>query len=266
MIVKFPLKTAVIDDDPSSLVLLAGLLSSVKEIDAKTFERPEDALEQIREDDFKLVITDISMPAINGSDLLREVASLRKGIVGVVVTNKYSIIDSHACFQDGAWHYILKPISREQIFSVIREVLAHFERWNGIFQEVSSHRNKSSFDSQSFNAIDITAILRTVDGDKKLIREISKEFVSSCPELMSRLQVAIQSENMDAVEKVAHQLRGSASNFHARRIVDLAVKLELLGQSQNTDGMSDLHQNLEVQLALMLSELKVLCTDEDLAS
>jgi len=263
MIINFILKVAIVDDDTSTLRLLEGLLSTIGRVEVNSFENPVTALEEIRREDYHLLITDLKMKEMLGNDLIREVSSLRKGIISIIITSRKTFMDSHSCFRAGAWDYLLKPVSREQLFSTMREIITHFDRWNDIFREIStkSHGHNGSkltesFDPHNYKTIDLDAILYTLDNDQQLLRDISNQFIENCTQLVDEIKNSLDVGDIVSAKRVAHQLKGSASNFHAKRVVDLAEQLELLDSGKNLDRAASLFSSLQDELVSMISELK----------
>ncbi|MGZ3901666.1 MAG: response regulator [Bacteroidia bacterium] len=71
-----------------------------------------------------LILTDVNMPILNGLELLKELKKnpLLKNIpVFIISTSKNEKIESE-CLKNGALKYYLKPISTEDLKSIISEV------------------------------------------------------------------------------------------------------------------------------------------------
>lgn len=79
--------------------------------------------------------------------------------------------------------------------------------------------------------LDSTAILDRVGGDVDFLDEIASLFAEDCPRLLADIRSAIASESPGALERAAHTLKGSVSNFGAETAREAAFRLEMLGRS-----------------------------------
>lgn len=71
-----------------------------------------------------LVITDVRMPGLSGIDLIREVRQRHPAIELVVITGYATIEGAVEALQSGAWDYLAKPFTDEELFQTVRRALA----------------------------------------------------------------------------------------------------------------------------------------------
>lgn len=83
----------------------------------------EAALEKLRAEKFDLLLTDLTMPGINGIALLRAALSIDPELVGVIMTGQGSITSAVEAMKEGALDYILKPFKVSVILPVIARAL-----------------------------------------------------------------------------------------------------------------------------------------------
>lgn len=136
MIVTYPIKIAVVDDDATQLAILKGFLGSNPDFEVTYFDKATAALEAIKKENFRVLITDLMMPTMPGDTLLREISNLQKGIVCIVITGGKTYVETLTCFNAGAWNYIKKPIQKDQLDDTLSLVKDHFDRWNQIFKKM----------------------------------------------------------------------------------------------------------------------------------
>ncbi len=72
---------------------------------------------------YDLVFTDMTMPEMTGAELAREVLSLRPGLPIILATGYSEIIDQGKAEHIGIKKFMLKPIKRQDLSKVVREVL-----------------------------------------------------------------------------------------------------------------------------------------------
>src|SRR5829696_8848101 len=78
--------------------------------------------------------------------------------------------------------------------------------------------------------IDLDAVLERVGGDGELLREIIGIFLQEYPTLVANIGSSAENRDGRALERSAHTLKGSVSNFSARWATQAAGDLELIGR------------------------------------
>jgi HPt (histidine-containing phosphotransfer) domain-containing protein len=105
---------------------------------------------------------------------------------------------------------------------------------------------------------DRSVALSRVGGDAELLKEIAVLFLDDYPKSMSDLRAAIECGDAKRVERAAHSLKGSVSNFGARSAVDAALHLETMGRAQKLVEVEQTFHTLELSLAALHIELESL--------
>lgn len=113
-----------VDDDEALLYLVPRRLRRMgfevtAHLDART------AIEDFRSrpNAFDAVVSDYNMPSMNGSDLVRELHSIRPGVATIVTSGYIRDEDALASREAGAHALIGKPSSIEEMAALIQEVL-----------------------------------------------------------------------------------------------------------------------------------------------
>jgi two-component system response regulator HydG len=102
-------RVLVIDDDAGMCDLLQdGLGRSGFQVVART--SASEAVRTLEAEDFDAVVTDLSMPGMNGTDLCRRVAANRPDIPVIVITAFGSLETATAAIRAGAYDFITKPL------------------------------------------------------------------------------------------------------------------------------------------------------------
>jgi PAS domain S-box-containing protein len=78
---------------------------------------------QSRPDRFDLVITDMTMPNMTGTELAKEIMSIRPGIPVILCTGFSETISPEKAKAIGLREFIIKPLLKNQLAAVIRRVL-----------------------------------------------------------------------------------------------------------------------------------------------
>ena len=105
---------------------------------------------------------------------------------------------------------------------------------------------------------DRAVALSRVGGDAELLKEIAILFLDDYPKSLSELRQAVAAGDARRVERGAHGLKGSVSNFGARPAVDAAMELETMGRAQKLVEVEQVLHTLELALAALRPELESL--------
>ncbi len=112
--------------------------------------------------------------------------------------------------------------------------------------------------AQTEAAVDRELALSRVGGDVELLREIAALFLEEYPRVLEELRAAIARGDAKDLERTAHGLKGSVSNFGARTAVEGARMLESMGRAQQMADVGPAIHTLELALAALKPELEAL--------
>lgn len=107
------LKVILVDDELSALELLKFKLSTLfPQLNIiGAYQKPEQALKEIRIKQPDIVFLDIEMPRMNGFELLSDLGSIEFEVIFVTAYNEYAL----KAIKQSAVDYVLKPVSDEEI-------------------------------------------------------------------------------------------------------------------------------------------------------
>src|SRR5215470_11959436 len=115
------LRVLLVDDNASVLRFLASAFSS-NGCQITTASTAEQALEQLSDDPYDLVVSDIKMPGLSGLDLLRAVKGKQPGTPVVLITGVPSVNSAVFGLRHGAYDYLPKPFSVTEVKELIRRL------------------------------------------------------------------------------------------------------------------------------------------------
>jgi DNA-binding NtrC family response regulator len=114
----------IVDDDH----ILGETLSDVVEIKGGySTERAgtaREALRKAREKFFHVALLDLTLPDMEGTDLLRQLKQLHAAMQVIVLTGQTSLEKAEETVRQGAFAYLIKPSSSEEIMGAIQRALA----------------------------------------------------------------------------------------------------------------------------------------------
>jgi DNA-binding response OmpR family regulator len=113
----------IVDDELDMLLLLKMILTEKTAYEVLTTPNPLEVGQIFREKPFQLVITDLSMPGMDGIELIGVIKKLDPLIPVIIITAYGSIETAIESAKMGAFDFITKPFRKEQIILTIEKAL-----------------------------------------------------------------------------------------------------------------------------------------------
>jgi len=116
----------IVDDEESTRLLIARLLTTGMDVEAQLAGTCEQALRLANDYAYDAILLDLQMPGIGGFGVLREI---RAGTVNVATPIMIvSVLDDQAtndrCIAAGADGYLVKPVERRALVYAVKALLA----------------------------------------------------------------------------------------------------------------------------------------------
>lgn len=117
-------KILIVEDEKAISGVLHSILSD--ELKDAEFVIAEDGLEgfkQIEKEDFALVISDIKMPKLSGTELLKQAIALKPETTFVMISGHADIDTAVSALKEGAYDFISKPIDINRLITSVKNAL-----------------------------------------------------------------------------------------------------------------------------------------------
>jgi DNA-binding NtrC family response regulator len=115
-------KILIIDDNPKILKLLTKILKT-NDYEVTTASCGDTGITALRSDDYDLVLTDLKMPTMSGMEVLDHVVSNYPKTVCIILTGHGTIKSSVEAMKKGAFDYITKPVSVNELLLIVEKAL-----------------------------------------------------------------------------------------------------------------------------------------------
>jgi two-component system response regulator FlrC len=112
----------IVDDDPQMRVAMSETIKR-DQYSVCTAASGVEALDQLKNGQFRLVITDLRMPVVSGLDLLREIKSCSPRTQVVLVTAHAAVDNAVEAMKLGAFDYLVKPFSTQSLQSLVERAI-----------------------------------------------------------------------------------------------------------------------------------------------
>ncbi len=123
-------KVLIVDDEPMSIeaIKLAADWEALNLFICGECSNGEEALKRANELRPDIIITDVSMPVMNGIELVKRVIEDVDSNIKFILVSGYEEFDyAKGAMQLGVQHYILKPIFRDEFSEVLLQILPSIE-------------------------------------------------------------------------------------------------------------------------------------------
>lgn len=126
-------KILIVEDEKAISGVLESILSDeLSDYEFVVAEDGLDGLKNIEKEDFSLVISDIKMPKLSGTELLKQAMQIKPDITFVMISGHADIETAVSCLKEGAYDFISKPIDINRLITSVKNALdkTHLQKVN----------------------------------------------------------------------------------------------------------------------------------------
>lgn len=217
----FPMKVLLIDDDKIQLTLTAAMLAQ-QGICATCCEQLDELTEQLRENRFDVLLTDVQMPAINGFDLLKLLRASnipQAKTIPIIAVTARSDMDEAYYLKHGFAGCLHKPFTvAELIIQLKGEGSMVDGEWK--MEQANNNRQPSTVTSP------FSSLLSFSEDDPEAARSILSSFIEETEKNIGRMATALKEEDVSAISAMAHKLLPLLTMIGAHEVMALLSWLE----------------------------------------
>ena len=151
-----------VDDDPKAGELMLRFSESAS-FSCKVFQDPALALAEFKQHGADLIVSDLRMPGMSGTDLLQAIRTINDNVPFIIITGYANIDDAIEALRLGANDFIKKPFDMDELQVLIDKTLGH----RALLEENRLLKRQLSDERQRFgmvgHAAAIEAIYHTIE-------------------------------------------------------------------------------------------------------
>ncbi|MEL0065909.1 MAG: EAL domain-containing protein [Gammaproteobacteria bacterium] len=114
-------RVLVIDDDKQVSRLVGRALTRSDEFQVSTVAEPGIGLLKAKQEQFDVIVSDLSMPGMDGLELLRGIRTFDLDIPIILLTGTPSIETAQKALELGAFRYLTKPFQAEELVDLCKQ-------------------------------------------------------------------------------------------------------------------------------------------------
>jgi DNA-binding NtrC family response regulator len=116
------IKILVVDDEPDNAELFNALLSK-EGYGVTVMADPTKVVPALKDHDYHLVILDVMMPKLSGTEVLEQIRSVDDDIAVIIATGFPTVESAVASLKNAASDYVRKPVEPEIFIETVKRVL-----------------------------------------------------------------------------------------------------------------------------------------------
>jgi two-component system sensor histidine kinase/response regulator len=252
------------EDDPINQEVALGMLRELGFV-VDLAENGARAVELAAAGNYAVILMDMQMPELDGVEATKRIRALPKGktIPVIAMTANAFAEDKERCFAAGMNDFVAKPVIPGHLFATLLKWMpAGAKKGVGLIAAQADGDTAVSADMRSNPIAALASIpglemevgLRTVRNKLPTYVHLLQLFVQSHPHDHELIRAALQAQQLEEAQRLAHTLKGAAGTLGATRIQQLAAAVELPLKQKLPTASADAEKALE-DLDLALPDL-----------
>lgn len=208
------LKVLLAEDNPVNRKIASEILENAQS-EVVCVGDGRAALAKLATECFDIALLDIQMPELDGPAVAREVRRRESGtgdhLPLVAVTAHTREEDRERCLRAGIDAFLAKPFGEEELVAAMGHALKS--------KRTGHHRSGLAL-------VDREAALARANGDPSLLAELVALFLEDSSDVRAALTASVADGRFEAVQRLAHRLKGSLLTLSAHDAAATALELE----------------------------------------
>ncbi|HVS16832.1 MAG TPA: ATP-binding protein [Thermoanaerobaculia bacterium] len=253
-----PLRILVAEDSPTNQAVARGFLER-RGHRVTVVDTGVRAVEAVAAGDFDLVLMDLEMPELDGLAATRAIRAAEGDAgrrVPILALTAHALAGHRSdCLTAGMDGFVTKPLRERQLFGAIARAIAATAGRAGAGAPTTSAPPRG--------LVDWEAALRVVGGHQTILTKVVQAGIEELPELLERLESAIDAGETESVQRLAHTLKGALLPFGVSQQVSEAERLEDAARRGAHSDTAHRFAELEPAVRRLVAELAQVADREE---
>ena len=225
-------KVLLAEDKPMNRRLATLMLEKMGCLVA-TVNDGEEVLEKLKAERFDLILMDVQMPKIDGLEATVMIRSSNDPVlheIPIIAMTAYSAHkDQERCLLAGMDYFISKPISSEELYNAISQVMTG---------------RKAVIMKSSVLPCDLLDMLNRIDGNIELLAELVEMFFEDYPLDIIKLTEALEHKDIKTLKLIIHGLKGELGNMGMTTAYKIICELDNLVKAGKLEDAPEMIRKL----------------------
>ncbi|MGK7941052.1 MAG: response regulator, partial [Crocosphaera sp.] len=249
----------LVEDNPINQEVGQSLLENLGMI-VTIANNGEEAINRIYDQQFDLVLMDISMPILDGlsaTQRIREYPQFNN--LPIIAMTAYGGTENYqSCKKVGMNDRLKKPINLEKLATLLKKwidpKLSEQVSINLSKQNIPKISLNPKYNLQYLSSIDVEKAIKRVGED--LFLKLLMDFYEHYYQLPQSLRIDLQNNNYNEIQKVIHTIKTTASYIGANQLAKVSKNLEKVLEQQDRTSLNHAFLEFESELVKVLNNLK----------
>ena len=252
------LRILLVDDDETNRLLAKTILKSWKVL----FDEAQDgkrALNLLEKNKYDLVLMDIHMPEISGTEIVKKVRDKKHNINRhtrfIAVTANIIKEDLSAYESAGMDDHLIKPYREESLFNKICKVM-DIKAGKNVDKRGGEGITDLEIESEPEKPYDLNELISVAKGDVYFFNKTLKSYIQSAEEIKSSAKDLDEISDKEKIGEKAHKLISSSRFLGLSEIANICVQIEDTTLKDKSGDISRIKNQLITKLDEVLPMLK----------
>ena len=240
-------------------------------------ENGQKALKAVREKKFDLIIMDIQMPGMSGTQALKEIRGMKKPIseIPVIALTAHALREHKEEYINlGFDDYLAKPLETKKLQRAISRIFSAQSAWlteekdytpaetaptsQSVTIEHPAHKStgEKQETGQDHNwSVNLDDVARAL-GDKDLVKILVDGFLDIAPKSLDEMSMALENDDIREVGRLAHSMKSSLAQLQITEGRKLAQKLEQAAGEKDRHATGLLWEPFRTMVNSIIEQLK----------
>lgn len=200
---------------------------------------------------YRLILTDLHMPEIDGFELTKNIRELESGknshIPIVALTANALKGEREHCLNAGMDDYLSKPVQLEDLRAMLEKYISLAQTDSK--EKVRSEREVAASsamppakaaDSAAEVPVNVHILEEFVGNDPEIIKEMLHDYRINAAQTAAELRAAYQNDQITNVGLIAHKLKSSSRSVGALKLGEICAEMEQAGKNNDKESLEAL--------------------------
>ncbi|MEO9534396.1 MAG: response regulator [Crocinitomicaceae bacterium] len=243
------LTVLIADDEKYNRLLLISILKKLN-IKYTEAENGGEAVAELKENDYDLILMDIRMPKLDGikaTKKIRKFKNKKKANTPIIaLTAAVSEEDKMKYYKAGMNGFLAKPYKEKELLTTIKSSLQ--------FQTKTKEKMSNENEIES---LDLKELKNLAAGDQEFYLDMLQTFIEGTEEGVKKIAACLTQSDWENMAEYAHKIASPCKHIGAINLhKDLKEIEKICRDNGDTSRIQDIFDNVEANAALAIKEVQ----------